>query len=679
MPRSTLVRRGRANLIVIALSLLAVHVSAEPPATPDAPQGDANTAAPTPSSPALEPSALKATAPQPTSASNPTSAPRPATSKTPAQNAASPASNEAEPAKGEPSPVPTETVAVSPTSPPTGQEDTALTGTEGVPAILAQVEQSNTDVETLRRKAQSATPTERDLLLPQIEDVSTRHRRLLGEAAARLSTTPPPTEDPAELKSAQASLLRYLSQEERNIISDIDANEKSTSSLRAELEKATEADRPRLIEARNARLSHTPKLLSDLDSNYKARKNLGQNIAPGIAAFKKRLSEAARLVDAELHSVADQLKRMKGSGIDEKLPLEKDPRQAELTELRGLLSDLQKKQLALMDEQGLETSIYRQSLIRTTGEVSEDILNADVAKGLIATMKDDALDWVKEHAVTIVFKSVSFLLILALFAMLARIGRWLARRAVNNARQISSLAGDFLVKSIGRLILFAGWVVAAAQIGIEVGPLLAGLGIAGFVLGFALQETLSNFAAGMMIIVYRPFDVGDVIEAAGVLGKVSAMNLVSTSILTFDNQLLIVPNSKIWGDVIRNVTHEPNRRVDLTFGVSYSDDVDHAREVLEDILSKNERVLTEPAPLVRLHELADSSVNFVVRPWVKTAEYWDAYWEITREVKRRFDSEGISIPFPQRDIHVFSEQAKGRLERTSHAAPIGHLGADVGE
>jgi small conductance mechanosensitive channel len=183
--------------------------------------------------------------------------------------------------------------------------------------------------------------------------------------------------------------------------------------------------------------------------------------------------------------------------------------------------------------------------------------------------------------------------------------------------------------------------------------MLAGLGIAGFVLGFALQETLGNFAAGVMILAYRPYDVGDLIECSGgVFGKVSAMNLVSTTILTPDNQTRVVPNGKIWGDVITNVTAQKVRRVDLTFGISYADDIPHAEEVLWSIVKEHPMVLDDPPPIVKVHELGDSSVNFVVRPWVSRDDYWDTHWDITREVKLRFDREGISIPFPQRDVHL---------------------------
>ena len=135
------------------------------------------------------------------------------------------------------------------------------------------------------------------------------------------------------------------------------------------------------------------------------------------------------------------------------------------------------------------------------------------------------------------------------------------------------------------------------------------------------------------------------------------MSLVATTILTLDHQTLVIPNSKIWGDVIKNVTAQKERRIDMVFGISYSDDIPHAERVLGEILGNHEKVLEDPEPIVRLHNLGESSVDFVVRPWVKTDDYWDVYWDITREVKMRFDAEGISIPFPQRDVHVIGEKA----------------------
>jgi small conductance mechanosensitive channel len=313
-----------------------------------------------------------------------------------------------------------------------------------------------------------------------------------------------------------------------------------------------------------------------------------------------------------------------------------------------------------MDERGLDTTELRQGIIIATGKISDDVLNRAVATGLIKEWTADAADWLRSNGAGLFFRVLIFLLILLAFWVLARIGRGLVRRALDRSKlNISSLAREFFIKMTVRLILLLGFIIAIAQLGIEVAPLLAGLGIAGFVIGFALQDTLSNFASGMMILIYRPFDVGDVIEAGGVMGKVDQMNLVATMVLTPDNQLLVVPNKQIWGGVIRNVTHNQTRRVDLTFGIGYSDDISKAEKVLAEILSSHEKVLKDPAPVIRLHELGDSSVNFVVRPWSKTGDYWDVYWDITREVKRRFDQEGISIPFPQRDVHIYREDGGG--------------------
>ena len=155
------------------------------------------------------------------------------------------------------------------------------------------------------------------------------------------------------------------------------------------------------------------------------------------------------------------------------------------------------------------------------------------------------------------------------------------------------------------------------------------------------------------MLIYRPFDVSDWVNVAGVLGKVESMNLLSTQLRTPDNQLIIVPNNSVWGDVITNITGITERRVDMVFGIGYGDDIDKAQRILEDIVNSHERVLKEPEAVVKLHELGDSSVNFVCRPWVKPEDYWDVYWDITREVKRRFDAEGVSIPFPQRDVHIY--------------------------
>jgi small conductance mechanosensitive channel len=250
---------------------------------------------------------------------------------------------------------------------------------------------------------------------------------------------------------------------------------------------------------------------------------------------------------------------------------------------------------------------------------------------------------------------VQFVVIVIVFYLLSIVAGKAAQKAFSTSKRFSSLLRDFLVLSARRLVLFIGFFVGLSALEINIGPVLAIIGAAGFVIAFALQNSLSNFASGILMLIYRPFDISDWIKVAGVLGKVESMNLLSTQLRTPDNQLIIVPNNSVWGDVITNVTGITQRRIDLVFGIGYSDDIDKAQNILEDILEGHDLVLKEPEAIVRLHELAESSVNFICRPWVKPDDYWDVYWDITREVKRRFDAEGVSIPFPQRDVHLYQE------------------------
>ncbi|MGL4476015.1 MAG: mechanosensitive ion channel domain-containing protein [Shewanella sp.] len=312
--------------------------------------------------------------------------------------------------------------------------------------------------------------------------------------------------------------------------------------------------------------------------------------------------------------------------------------------------------ISLLDDLGQNTADLKKILFSVSGDLTQGLINADVAKGLMEQWFGVGYSQLVDNGPTLVFKLVLFSVILMLAMLLGRVAETIVKRAVGNSRlKFSKLLQDFFIKLSGKIVFTIGLLVALSQLGIELGPLLAGFGIAGVIIGFALQDTLSNFASGMMILIYRPFDVGDLINAAGVTGKVSHMTLVSTTVMTFDNQRLIIPNNKIWGDTINNVTAERERRVDLVFGISYSDNIPHAEKVLMEIITSHPKVLTMPEPLVKLHTLNNSSLDFVVRPWTRPEDYWDVYWDVTRSVKMRFDEEGISIPFPQRDVHIYHE------------------------
>ncbi len=312
--------------------------------------------------------------------------------------------------------------------------------------------------------------------------------------------------------------------------------------------------------------------------------------------------------------------------------------------------------ILVLDRLELDSSHYKAIMLTQSDNLSVSFFSREafgaVLKDSLASLKGVMAD----SGADMFFRVLFFVVVIVLARMFSRITRRIVRAGCDRSSlDLSELLKDIFVSTSGGLVMMVGILLALSQLGISIAPMLAGLGVAGFVIGFALQDTLGNFAAGAMILIYRPYDVNDFVEVTGASGLVNKMNLVSTTITTFDNQTLVVPNSKIWGDVIKNVTAQKVRRVDLEFGIGYGDDIEKAERVLADVVSSHELVLKKPATNIKLHTLGDSSVNFVVRPWVKTNDYWDVYWDITREVKLRFDREGISIPFPQRDVHLYNE------------------------
>ena len=314
--------------------------------------------------------------------------------------------------------------------------------------------------------------------------------------------------------------------------------------------------------------------------------------------------------------------------------------------------------LSVMTELDIPTAGYKQQLLTSTGSITASSLDFEVISGLLADWSDALVDVLIEQGPGLAFQLLLFVAIIYIFRKLAG----LVQRGVNSAldankQHLSRLLREMISSTSKNIVIIFGVLIALSQVGISLGPLLTGLGIAGFIIGFALQDSLSNFASGMMILFYRPFDVGDTIEAGGARGKVSSMSLVNTTIRTFDNQSLIIPNNKIWQDVITNVTDQRERRVDMTFSISYDEDIDRVEKLLLEIVNEDDRVLDSPEALVKVGAFGDSSVNLLCRPWVQTDDYWDVLWDMNKKVKQAFDREGIVIPFPQRDVHMFQEQA----------------------
>ncbi|MGJ8632371.1 MAG: mechanosensitive ion channel family protein [Luteolibacter sp.] len=359
-------------------------------------------------------------------------------------------------------------------------------------------------------------------------------------------------------------------------------------------------------------------------------------LKPEVQAWQTLLKQKAQQV-ADL-----EIKALRGTGDLKKIYNESTTRRQE----KAALVDRVGIVLDAYESKGGDTSTERQYLAAVKSIKTEI---KDVSSRLHTIQA-----WItsSEGGIKTSIGIVKFVVILIIFWILALFVSRIIRSITGKQDHISELLQVFINKMARRTVLFIGLIVALGTIGVNVGAALALIGGASFILAFALQDTLSNFASGVMLLIYRPFDVGSSVEVGGVSGKVDSVSLVSTTIRTFDNKKILIPNKKVWGETITNITGMPTRRVDMIFGIGYDSDSDKAQEILERLVTDHPLTLEIPEPAIHMHELADSSVNFICRPWAKTSDHWNVYWDITKSVKKEFDAAGISIPFPQRDVHI---------------------------
>ena len=239
------------------------------------------------------------------------------------------------------------------------------------------------------------------------------------------------------------------------------------------------------------------------------------------------------------------------------------------------------------------------------------------------------------------------------------IGIWIAKLLskslvkILTKRDVDSTLVKFLASLVKIALITFVIISAASQVGIQTASFVAVIGAAGLAIGFALQGSLSNLAAGVMLIIFKPVKIGDYIEGGGASGSIESVGIFITTLLTPDNKVVYIPNSTLTNGNITNYSAKDTRRVDMVFGIGYSDDIDKAKNVIQSVLNNDSRILKDPKPQVVVSELADSSVNFNVRPWVNTSDYWGVYFDTTETIKKKFDEQNISIPFPQRDVHMF--------------------------
>ncbi len=278
-------------------------------------------------------------------------------------------------------------------------------------------------------------------------------------------------------------------------------------------------------------------------------------------------------------------------------------------------------------------------------------MNEDDAASKGQELMETAVEWLLQDGINI---GKAILMALIIFV----IGKWIAaairnrRKTTMEKRGVDPALISFGTNIIYYILLIAVVLAAVQQVGFQTTSLVAVLGAAGLAVGLALQGSLSNFASGVLIIMFRPFKIGDVVDAGGQVGKVEEIGVLVTIMTTPDNRKIIQPNSAIMSGAITNITANDTRRVDMSVGVSYTDDLDKVQNIILDVLSAGDRVLKDPAQQVVVAELADSSVNFNVRPWCATGDYWGVFFDFQKTIKQRLDSEGVSIPFPQQDVYM---------------------------
>ena len=377
------------------------------------------------------------------------------------------------------------------------------------------------------------------------------------------------------------------------------------------------------------------------------------------------------LEDLELLTVpltVDQLKALAGKWLDivQSKTEEVVDTQIAVSKASGATADAQREKLTKLYAERNELFDRYASVVNAWEKKGGDIKEIKVYRDyqdaifLEETRKADAqtlmswaMDWLSSEDGGIALAKNVGIVLVSFLALLfvARMVRKIVRRWIGHVPNISDLLQAFIVGIVYWIVLAVGLMLVLSGLGVDVTPLFALFGGASLIAAFAMQDSLSNLAAGLMIMIYRPFDVGDYVDVGGVAGTVKSTNIVATTVTTPDNQVIVIPNKNVWGNVITNVTASDTRRVDLVFGISYDDSIPEALKVLEQAVEAHPLVLKDPAPVIRVNELADSSVNLICRPWVKTSDYWTVYWDLMRYVKELFDSVGISIPYPQQDVH----------------------------
>ena len=526
--------------------------------------------------------------------------------------------------------------------------------------VQAKAEEAKQELEEVERSASEIQATGSGAAVEEAQEAAEKAKEAMAEAQESIAEVEDAAKAREEAEDASATGGESALEETARAA---DEAEVAVDRVKDSADVAEAADTGGAESVKDA----AGKLREASDEAQAASAEVGEQAGKAAAAVAEDVSDTTRAVESAAGAIASAKEQAEEAKVDvlESVNALREERTQLIDRLKAVLDELETK----TDPEDTETlaavkdyRLYATSVAGIRVDL-KDTTSAWVAIRGWLTSEEGGLRWAKNIGM--------FLAILIVAWLLSKLFSRGVHRALRASGKASQLLEHFLVGAVRWVVMIGGFLMALSALEISIGPLLALVGAAGFVVAFALQDSLSNFASGLMILFFRPFDVGDAVEAGGVSGTVQSLNLVSTTIKTFDNQEMVIPNNKIWNDVITNITGVDTRRVDMEFGIGYSDDMDRAQAILEEIVSAHPKVLKDPPPTIRLNTLADSSVNFVCRPWAKTADYWEVYWDITKGVKKRFDAEGIGIPFPQQDVHLYiaDDASKERLRSFAKGVP----------
>jgi len=435
----------------------------------------------------------------------------------------------------------------------------------------------------------------------------------------------------------------------------IDDFEAQTSALR---ERKAEADTDELGEIelgiRLAQVRLDSNLLGQ-ERTLEAAELMGLEVEEAWADFDAFLRSRAesqvgrlRMADAERDRIEAQLRDAETAGAaDAEIATSRALLQVVEQRIDGLVTSL-RLSANLLERRDIDASEYRQALVVSTREVTGDVFDPAVAFGLLSDLTDRAVGWVRESGPTVLARLFVVILLVVLFRLGFRIGWWTFQKV--GTVQLPRLLSDMVGRMLRPVATILGLIVGLWFLGVDATALVAGLGVAGIIVGLALQDSMANLAAGIFILLYRPYDREDIVTAGGIVGTVKEMGLANTTIVTFDNRRLYVPNRKIWSEVIENRSAEHARRVEFTVSIAYEEDIDRSYESIYGLLKETERVLATPEPYVFASKLADSGVDVTIYAWTRTEDWWPLTTELPRLVRQRFARENIVIPYPHVEI-----------------------------